>query len=84
VTTATCPNPECGREFTPKRHQKFCSTTCRVAVHRAKIDSGLAATVASVRLLKSGATSIVLHLPPGTPNHLLPGVSVAVLEAEAT
>lgn len=73
-----CANAECPVEFTPRRHQTFCSAHCRSAAHQARVDRGLAGKVKSVRILASGKVSVTLHVD--TAAHLKPGSEVAVLD----
>lgn len=63
----TCPT--CGGGFRPKRSDaRFCSTTCRRADFEEKAHTGI---VASVRELRNGKISYVIHLD--RPVGLLPG-----------
>lgn len=56
----------CGTPFEPRRsHQKFCAETCRHAFHREHpIVEGVQATVAALRVLKSGKVAATLHFDP--------------------
>jgi len=73
-----CHRPGCLVEFTPHRHQVYCSANCRYLAHQARVESGLPAKVRSVRMLASGKVSLVLHVDDAA--HLKPGSEVAVLE----
>ena len=61
----TDPRPclQCSNDFTPRRtHQKFCGKACRVAHHEThQSTNGTAATVKSLRVLKSGKVAAVMH-----------------------
>lgn len=63
VHEGTCEN--CGGPRASKRaHARFCSDACRAAFHEAQRAPGIAGgRVASVRALKHGRTSVVLHFP---------------------
>ena len=75
-----CPRPGCLVEFTPHRHQVYCSSTCRSLAHQARVESGLPAKVRSVRVLASGKVSLVLHVDDAA--HLKPGSEVSLLDKE--
>lgn len=54
---------QCHNDFTQHRpHQKYCSKACRLAHHEAHpLSDGSRATVKTVRVLKSGRVSAVMH-----------------------
>lgn len=54
-----CLLPDCRKPFTPVREsQKFCKDKCRLAYNK---DYGQAGRVVSVRKLKGGMSSVVIH-----------------------
>ena len=82
AVSRACTN--CGATFTPNRsHQKFCKPECRQEHHRSHpaVD-GAQATVAALRVLKSGKVAAVVHFDPAEREralHLTPGQAVSVL-----
>lgn len=67
---------QCGETFQPAREAAFCSSKCRALAFKDRAREG---QVASVRRLRNGQMSVIVHMPQDV--GITPGIRVRLGEA---